>query len=405
MSTVYIVAAKRTPVGNFGGSLAPLSAPELAAPVLKALLEQAQLDPSAIDEVILGQVISAGAGMGPARQAAIHAGIPDSVPAYGLNMICGSGMKSIMDAASHIRAGDAQLVIAGGMESMSNIPYLVPAKIRSGNKMGDMTLVDALINDGLTDAFGQMHMGITAENIAEKYGISREVQDEFALNSQHKAEKAQLSHGFSGEIVPLEVTSRRKTTVIDKDEYPKADSKLEALAKLRPAFKKDGSVTAGNASGLNDGAAALLLASEQAVKQYGLQPIAEIVSYGQAGIDPNIMGMGPVPAIGQALTKASISLADLKLLELNEAFAAQALGVMTELSSQHQVEPNWLQERTNVNGGAIALGHPLGASGARITVSLIHQLKRQQEDLGLASLCIGGGMGTALIIKSLKKGR
>lgn len=403
MSKVFIVAAKRTALGSFGGSLAGVDAATLGATAISGAISAANINPEHIDEVIVGNVISAGQGMGPGRQAAMQAGIPADVPAYTLNMICGSGMKTIMDAASHIKAGDADIVVAAGMESMSSIPYLMPAQTRFGSKMGNMTMVDAMINDGLTDVFGNYHMGITAENIVEKIGITREQQDSFAVASQQKAVTAIEAGRFVDEIAPLEIKVRRKTAVFDTDEYPKANATLEGLAKLRPAFKKEGSVTAGNASGINDGAAALILASEAAVEKHGLEPIAELIAYGQGGLDPALMGLGPVPAIEQALKRANMSLSQVELLELNEAFAAQSLGVMHQLAEQHDVDEAWFADKTNVNGGAIALGHPLGASGGRVTVTLLHEMQKRGLDYGLASLCIGGGMGTAVIVKNLKK--
>ena len=401
MSKVYIVAAKRTAIGTFGGALKSVAAPQLAAEAIKGVLSQANVDPSAIDEVIMGNVIAAGQGMGPGRQAAIAAGIPVEVPAYTVNMICGSGMKVVMDGAAHIKAGDAELVVACGGENMSRYPYVVTSDIRFGSKMGNLELSDSLITDGLTDVFNDYHMGITAENVAEKIGVSREEQDNFALQSQLRAVSAVESGRFSDEIVPVEVTVRRKTNTFETDEYPKADATSEGLAKMRAAFKKDGTVTAANASGLNDGGSAILLASEAAVAKYDLKPIAEILSYAQAGIDPSVMGLGPVPAVAKALSKANLSLQDIELLELNEAFAAQALGVMKQLCTDHDETLEALIERTNVNGGAIALGHPLGASGNRILVTLLHEMKNRGNTLGLASLCIGGGMGTAVVVKSL----
>lgn len=403
MSKVFIVAAKRTALGSFGGALAGVDVATLGATAIAGALAAAKLDANHVDEVIVGNVIGAGQGMGPGRQAAIKAGIPASVPAYGLNMICGSGMKTIMDGASHIKAGDADVVIAAGMESMSNIPYLVPAQTRFGSKMGNMTMLDAMVNDGLTDAFQNYHMGVTAENIVDKVGLSREQQDEFAVASQQKAVAAIEAGRFVDEISPLDVKVRRNTLTFDTDEYPKADASLAGLAKLRPAFKKDGSVTAGNSSGINDGAAAVILASAEAVEKYDLDPMAELISYGQGGLDPEIMGLGPVPAIEQALKRANMDLGQIELLELNEAFAAQSLGVMKQLTEQHDVDMAWFTDKTNVNGGAIALGHPLGASGGRITVTLLHELQKRGLDYGLASLCIGGGMGTAVIVKNLKK--
>lgn len=401
MKKVYIVAAKRTALGSFGGTLSSVPAPELGAHAIRAALKQANVSPENLDEVIVGNVLSAGQGMGPGRQAAKFADIPDSVPAYTLNMICGSGMKTVMEAAVRIKAGDADLVVAAGMESMSNVPYLMDAKNRFGAKMGHQQISDTLILDGLTDAFGQFHMGTTAENVAEKYNIDREAQDAFALRSQQRAVEAVNSGRFKDEIAPLEVTQRRKTVLFDQDECPRHDASLESLTKLRPAFKKEGSVTAGNASGINDGGVAFVIASEKAVEQYNLEPIAEIVSYGQGGLDPAYMGLGPVPAVEQALKRADMTLSEMELLELNEAFAAQALGVMHSLSEKYDLPLNWFDDKTNVNGGAIALGHPLGASGGRILTTLIYEMEKRQLQYGLASLCIGGGMGTAIVIKKL----
>ncbi|PSW21764.1 acetyl-CoA C-acetyltransferase [Photobacterium sanctipauli] len=399
MEPIYIVAAKRTPIGSFNGALAPVSAPQLGATAIKGALNQCHLDPSFIDEVIVGNVLSAGMGMGPGRQAAIAAGIPETVPAYTLNMICGSGMKTVMDAVSHIRAGEAEVVLACGTESMSQAPFISSNQLRSGVRMGHQTLEDSIIKDGLTDVFNQYHMGITAENIAEQHAISREEQDAFALASQQKAVAAIEEHGFNSEIEPVCATHRRKEYYVSTDEYPKADATLEKLQSLRPAFKKEGTVTAGNASGINDGASAIILASKSAVERYQLEPLAEIVACGQAGLSPKVMGLGPVPAIANALDKAQLSLSDIDCFELNEAFAAQALGVVKELAEQHNVEPEWIQSRTNLTGGAIALGHPLGASGNRILTTLVYQLQRKEFNYGLASLCIGGGMGTAVIIR------
>lgn len=403
MEPIYIVAAKRTPIGSFNGSLAPVSAPELGAIAIRGALNQCQLDPTLIDEVIVGNVLSAGIGMGPGRQAAIAAGIPDTVPAYTLNMICGSGMKTVMDAASHIRSGDAEIIVACGMENMSQAPFLQSYQMRAGVRMGNQTIEDSIIKDGLTDVFNQYHMGITAENIAEKLNISREEQDAFALSSQKNAAIALESHGFKSEIEPVNVTHRRQQNFVVTDEYPKTNTTAESLANLRPAFKKDGTVTAGNASGINDGAAAIILASKSALERYQLTPIAEIVGYGQAGVSPDVMGLGPVPAIANVLDKTQLSLSNIEYFELNEAFAAQALGVVKQLAEQHDVDQQWILDRTNHNGGAIALGHPLGASGNRILVSLIYELERQNKEYGLASLCIGGGMGTAVIVRRCSK--
>ncbi|NIY93785.1 acetyl-CoA C-acetyltransferase [Vibrio diazotrophicus] len=397
---VYIVAAKRTAIGSFLGSLAPLSAVELGSATIKAALEQAGVAPERVDEVIAANVLSAGQGQGVGRQAAIQAGIPAEKPAYTLNMICGSGMKSILNAVNAIRSGDAEIVIATGMESMSNAPFVMNGNLRSGNKMGDFSAIDTILKDGLTDAFSGIHMGITAENIAKQYSISREEQDKFALASQHKAEAAIKAGRFSQEIIPLEIITRKGSITVEVDEHPRFNTTLESLSQLRPAFEKEGSVTAGNASGINDGAFALVVASESAVKQYGLNPLVEVVSTGQGGVDPEVMGLGPVPAIKQALNRAKLNLSDIDKVELNEAFSAQAIGVMKSLAQQYNLESNWFEERVNVNGGAIALGHPIGASGGRIVTTLIYEMLRSQSKFGLASLCIGGGMGTALVLEN-----
>ncbi|MEJ2764746.1 acetyl-CoA C-acetyltransferase [Photobacterium sp. MCCC 1A19761] len=403
MTKVYIVAAKRTPLGSFNGSLKTVPAPRLAAVAIQAALEQASVDPGLLDEVILGNVVGAAQGMGPGRQAALYAGVPQEVPAYTLNMVCGSGMKTVMDAAAHIKAGDADLVVAAGAENMSQIPFCVPASIRDGQKMGGLELADLLIHDGLTDVFNNYHMGVTAENVVEKVGLTREQQDNFALASQQKAVAAIEQGKFVEEIVPVEVTVRRKTSVVDTDEYPKADASIEGLASLRPAFKKEGgSVTAGNASGINDGASAIIVASEAAVQKYGLTPLAEIESYAQAGVAPEVMGLGPVPAVIKALNKAGLTIGDIGLFEFNEAFAGQALGVLHELADELDTQVEDLAERSNVNGGAIALGHPLGASGNRIIVSLLHEMRRRGTEYGLATLCVGGGMGTAIVLKNVE---
>lgn len=401
MEKVFIVAAKRTPIGAFGGTLKGISAGNLGAVAIKAALEQSKVKPELVDEVIVGNVVGAAQGMSIGRQASIYAGIPETVPAYTLNMVCGSGMKTVMDAVSHIRSGDASVVVAAGVEVMSQIPFTVPSSVRDGHKMGNMNLTDLLINDGLTDVFNQYHMGVTAENVARKVGISREQQDEYALSSQMKAISAIEAGKFKDEIVPVEVKQRKETIVFDTDEYPKANASLSGLQKLRPAFDREGTVTAGNASGINDGASAIIVASESAVEQYGLEPLAEIVSYAQSGLAPEIMGLGPVEAVTRALDKAELSTGDIDVYELNEAFAAQALGVIHSLADEHNVSVETIQDKANVNGGAIALGHPLGASGNRILVSLIHELNRSNGQYGVASLCVGGGMGTAVVIKSI----
>lgn len=398
---VFIAAAKRTAIGSFGGSLASVSAPEMGATVISAALKQANISPEIVDEVVVGSVLTAGQGQGAGRQAAIKAGIPPEVPAYTVNMICGSGMKSIMTAFTSIRAGEADVVVAAGMESMSSAPYVLSGSIRSGVKMGNQGLVDTMIHDGLTDAFDGYHMGITAENIADSYSITREEQDAFAAQSQERATIAIKAGNFVDEITPIEVRTRNGIHTFITDEFPREGTTTEKLSKLRPAFKKDGTVTAGNASGVNDGAVALVLVSEAALSEHGITPIVEVVSVGQGGVDPSVMGLGPIPATHNALSRAGLEMSDIGRLELNEAFAAQAIGVMKGLSKDHGVSFEWLSERTNVNGGAIALGHPVGASGGRIVTSLIYEMKRSQVELGLASLCIGGGMGTAVILKSL----
>lgn len=396
----YIVAAKRTAIGKFLGSALSISAADMGAAVIQNILSETGIDPAIIDEVIVGNVLSAGQAQGVARQAAIKGGVPQEVPAYGINMICGSGMKAVLNAVTSIQSGFANVVLAGGTESMSGAGYVLPGRVRDGHKMGHVTAIDHMVHDGLTDAFEGVHMGITAENIAEKYGISREEQDEFSLESQRRAVAAIDGGKFKNEIVPLEYKVKREVKIFDTDEFPNRGTSAEKLAKLRPAFKKDGTVTAGNASGINDGASFVLVASEEAVKQYGLKPLCEIIGIGQGGVDPQYMGMGPVPAIRMALKRSGLKLEDMDVIELNEAFAAQSLGVIRELISEHGVTREWISEHTNLNGGAIALGHPIGASGNRIIVSLVHEMLAQPDNnLGLASLCIGGGMGTAVILK------
>ncbi|HBI92843.1 MAG TPA: acetyl-CoA C-acyltransferase [Terrisporobacter glycolicus] len=402
MSKVYIVEAKRSALGKFLGTLSTLSPAELAGQVIKAVIEETKIDPKKIDEVVLGNVLSAGHGQNLGRQAAIAGGIPAEVPAYAINILCGSGMKSVMTAYSQIKSGMANLVIAGGVEVMSQAAFTVDGKTRQGNKMGSIQLKDTLLSDGLTDVFNNYHMGMTAENIVEKYSLSRQAQDKLAIRSQEKAITAVDLDRFKDEIVPIKVKTRKETIEFSKDEYPNRNTSLEKLSTLRPAFKADGSVTAGNASGINDGAAILLIASEKAIKEYNLTPMAEIVSVGQGGVDPSVMGLGPVPAINNAIEDSGLELKNMELLELNEAFAAQALGVITELKEKHNVDDAWFEERMNVNGGAIALGHPLGASGGRIITTLVHEMKKRDLNYGLASLCIGGGMGTAIVIKLAK---
>ncbi len=403
MKKVFIVAAKRTPVGSFLGTVGNVHPADFAVPVVKQILSDTKINPADIDEVIVGNILMAGFGQGIARQISINSGIPQEVPAYGINMICGSGMKSVMQAYTDIVAGQADVVLAGGTENMSMGGFIVPGDVmRNGRKMGDLKMIDHMVYDGLTDAFSKLHMGITAENIAERHNISREEQDEFAYKSQQKAITAIDAGKFKEEIVPVVVPHRRGDIVFDTDEYPNRTTNPEKLARLRPAFKKDGTVTAGNASGINDGASFVLVVSEEAMKKYNLEPMVEIIGIGQAGVAPDVMGLGPVPAIKKALTMADMKLQDIEVLELNEAFAAQSLGVNKLLVEEHGVTNEWICERTNKNGGAIALGHPIGASGNRILVSLIHEMKREGNDIGLASLCIGGGMGNAMIVKNCK---
>lgn len=391
MKDVVIVAAKRTAIGKFGGSLAKVSAPELGATVIKALLAETGVAGEAVDEVILGQVLAAGAGQNPARQAVIKAGLPDSVSAMTINKVCGSGLKAVMLAAQAIACGDADIIIAGGQENMSASAHVLPNS-RDGFRMGNAALIDTMINDGLWDAFNNYHMGITAENVAKKYNISREAQDAFALASQQKAIVAQDAGKFKDEIVAVTIPQRKGDPVVfDADEYINRKTHAESLAGLRPAFDKAGTVTAGNASGINDGAAAVMVMSADKAKELGLTPLATIHSYASAAIDPSIMGMGPVYASRKALDKAGWTVADLELMEVNEAFAAQAAAVNQEMG--------WNTDIINVNGGAIALGHPIGASGCRILVSLLHEMQRRDAKKGLASLCIGGGMGVALTVK------
>lgn len=391
MNECVIVAATRTPIGRFHGALASLTAAELGQQVIATLLKQTALDPTLIDEVIMGQVLTAGCGQNPARQAAVAAGVPYSVPASTLNMVCGSGLKAVIQAAQAIQSGAAEIIIAGGQESMSQSPYLLP-DARGGCRLGHSQLMDSVIHDGLWDAFNDYHMGITAENLADEYHISRADQDAFALQSQQKAVAAQQQGAFRAEITPVTVAQAKgETLVIGEDEQPRADSSAERLARLHPAFKKDGSVTAGNASSLNDGAAAVLLMSASRAAALGLPVLARLTGSGIAGVDPAVMGIGPVAATNKALKQAGWELDQVDLIEANEAFAAQALAVGKAL--------NWQPERVNVNGGAIALGHPIGASGCRILVTLIHALQQRELKRGLATLCVGGGMGVALAVE------
>lgn len=401
MSKIYIVDAKRTAIGSFLGSLRKISPSELGAIVVKELLKNNNLQGHELDEVIIGNILSAGQGQGIGRQVAIKANIPYEVPAYSLNILCGSGMKSVMTGYSNIKSGLANLVICGGVEVMSQAPFVSPRDMREGIKMGEVIFQDSMLTDALTDAFNKIHMGVTAENIAEKYSITRSEQDRYAMSSQEKAIRAIDEKRFKDEIVPVEISDRKQTIIFDTDEYPNRKTSLEKLGTLRTVFKKNGTVTAGNASGINDGASAVLLASEEAIKKYNLKPLAELIGIGQGGVDPKIMGMGPVPAIKEALKMAKLDLKDMDLIELNEAFAAQALGVMFELKNEYGVTEEFFSEKCNVNGGAIALGHPVGASGNRIITTLIHEMLKRKSQYGLASLCIGGGMGTAVVIKSL----
>ncbi|WP_304340045.1 acetyl-CoA C-acetyltransferase [Metaclostridioides mangenotii] len=392
MREIVILSAVRTPIGSLGGALKDVSAVELGSIAAKEAIKRANIKSHMIDEVLIGNVLSAGLGQNVARQVAIKSDIPVEVPALAINKVCGSGLRAVSMAAQFIALGDCDVVLAGGCESMSNAPYLLN-KGRYGYGLGDNKLVDSLVNDGLTDAFNNYHMGITAENLSEKFGISKEEQDRFALLSQEKAKNAQLNNRFKDEIVEVKVPQKKgDPIVVDTDEHPKHNTTIEKLAKLRTAFKKDGTVSAGNASGINDGSAMVILMSREKCDELGLKPLASIVSYASAGVDPSIMGYGPVPATEKALRKANLKLDDIDLIEANEAFAAQALSVEKGL--------NFDMEKVNVNGGAIALGHPIGASGCRILVSLVHEMqKRDTAHLGLATLCIGGGQGTSLIIK------
>ncbi len=388
MKDIYLVSCCRTAIGSFGGTLKDTPAAQMGSIVAKSALERAGLSGDKLDEVMFGCVLTAGLGQNVARQVAMGAGIPQEVPAYTVGMVCGSGLKSVIEAARAIAAGDAEIILAGGTENMSAAPYSMSAA-RYGARMGNTTMVDTMVNDGLTDAFNNYHMGITAENICDQWGITREDLDAFALSSQDKASAAIASGRFDDEIVPVPVKVKREMVDFKVDEFPRATS-MEKLGKLKPAFKKDGRVTAGNSSGINDGAAAMLLASGEAVKKHGLKPIMKLVSWGQGGVDPTIMGIGPVPASRQALEKAGLKIEDMDLIEANEAFAAQSIAVARDLGFD--------MAKVNVNGGALALGHPVGASGARIAVTLVHEmLKRDDVKLGLSTLCIGGGMGVATI--------
>lgn len=391
MSDIVIVSAARTPVGSFNGALSSLPAHELGRIAIQAAVERAGISASDVEEVIMGQVLQAGAGQGPARQAAVNAGIPVESPAWSLNQLCGSGLRAVALGAQQIAEGSAKIVIAGGQESMSQSPHA--QNLRGGQKMGDLAFVDTMIKDGLWDAFHGYHMGQTAENIAARWQITREDQDKFAVASQNRAEAAQKAGKFDGEIAPVTIKGRKGDTVVDKDEYIRHGATLESVAGLRPAFTKDGSVTAANASGLNDGAAALVLMSADEAKNRGLTPLARIASWAHAGVDPEIMGTGPIPASRKALEKAGWKVSDLDLVESNEAFAAQSLCVVRELG----LDP----DKVNVNGGAIAIGHPIGASGARILTTLLHEMNRTDATKGLATLCVGGGMGVAMCVEKV----
>jgi acetyl-CoA C-acetyltransferase len=390
MEEIVIVGAARTAIGKFAGTLAHTPASELGAHVIRKLLERAGVAPEQVSEVIMGQVLAAGCGQNPARQAAIAAGLPDMIPAMTINKVCGSGLKAAMLGAQSIANGDSDIVVAGGQESMSLAPHVLPGS-RDGYRMGDAKMIDSMIVDGLWDVYNQYHMGVTAENVAKEYAVTREEQDEFALASQLKTEAAQKAGKFKDEIIPFEIKSRKGTVLFADDEYPRHGATLDALKSLKPAFDKSGSVTAGNASGINDGAAAVVLASARKAKELGLKPLARIKSFASAGVDPKYMGMGPVPASKRCLSRAGWTPQDLDLMEINEAFAAQAIAVNRQMG--------WDTSKVNVNGGAIALGHPIGASGCRILVTLLHEMEKRDAKTGLASLCIGGGMGVALAVE------
>mgnify|MGYP001305470779 CR=1 FL=1 len=390
-STIVIASAARTPVGSFNGSLASLPAHELGKVAIKAAMERAGIEPGEVDEVIMGQILTAGQGQNPARQASIAAGIPVDSPAWGMNQLCGSGLRAVALGAQQIQLGSSNIVVAGGQESMSQAPHC--AHLREGTKMGDIKFIDTMIKDGLWDAFHGYHMGSTAENVARQWQITREEQDRFAVASQNKAEAAKKAGKFKDEIAPVTIVTRKGETVVADDEYIREGTTYEAVAKLRPAFEKDGTVTAGNASGINDGAAAVVLMTLAEAEKRGITPLARIVSWAHAGVDPSIMGTGPIPASKKALAKAGWSVEDLDLIEANEAFAAQAIAVNKGLG--------WDTERVNVNGGAIAIGHPIGASGARILTTLLYEMKRREAKKGIATLCIGGGMGIAMCVERI----
>lgn len=389
MTDIVIASAARTPVGSFNGAFAGLSAHALGQVAIEAALARAGITGADVDEVILGQILSAGAGQNPARQAAVNAGIPVERTAFGINQLCGSGLRAVALAAQQIATGDATIVVAGGQESMSQAPHA--AQMRAGTKMGSLEMVDTMLKDGLCDAFHGYHMGTTAENVAQKFQLTRQEQDEFAFNSQRKAGEAMKAGRFRDEIAPVTIKTRKGDVVVSEDEYPKPETSMEILGKLRPAFAKDGTVTAGNASGINDGAAALVVMSAAEAERRGIKPLARIVSWATAGVDPSIMGTGPIPASRRALEKAGWTVADLDLIEANEAFAAQACAVNKDLG--------WDTSKVNVNGGAIALGHPIGASGARVLTTLLYEMQRRDAKKGLATLCIGGGMGVAMCVQ------
>jgi len=390
MEDIYIVGAARTPIGKFGGSLAKMPASDLGALVIRKVLERAGVQAEQVSEVILGQVLTAGVGQNPARQAAMKAGLPNMIPSMTINKVCGSGLKAAMLGAQAIANGDSDIVIAGGQESMSLSPHAMMGS-RDGYRMGDAKLVDTMIVDGLWDVYNQYHMGVTAENVAKEYAVTREEQDEFAVKSQNKAEAAQKAGRFADEIIPVEIASRKGPVIFKDDEYPRHGATMDAMKALKPAFDKNGSVTAGNASGINDGAAVVVLASSRKVKELNLKPIAKIKAFASAGVDPKYMGMGPVPASKRCLSRAGWEPKDLDLMEINEAFAAQAIAVNRQMG--------WDTAKVNVNGGAIALGHPIGASGCRVLVTLLHEMQKRGAKKGLASLCIGGGMGVALAVE------
>lgn len=395
----YIVAAKRTAVGTFGGGLSTVSPKDLGSIVIKALLKETGIKAEDIDEVICGNVLGAGLGQNIARTILLESGIPKEVPAHSTNMVCGSGLRTVVEATMSVQVGYNDVVLAGGVESMSQAPFLVPGKVRTGYKMGNMTAVDHMLKDGLTDARLDIHMGITAENIAERYNITRKMQDDFAYDSHQKAIKAIDAGKFKDEIVSVTVHGRKGDTVVETDEGPRRDTSPEVLAKLRTAFKDGGTVTAGNSSAINDAASFILIVSEKALKKYNLEPMCEIIGYGQGGVDPAYMGLGPVVATRNALKSCNLKLSDMELIELNEAFAAQSLGVVHEFVEEYKVDREELLKRTNVNGGAIAIGHPIGASGNRILVTLVHEMVKENKHLGLATLCIGGGQGVAVIVR------